>query len=81
MIKFKESLLMVNSIAKDELKFSEEEHLGVSIIDAANGLPYMVKDVLVPVKPYTAQDNELRDASRVIDKVVSDYLTLKLPQP
>ena len=66
---------------KDELKFSEE-HLGVSIIDAANGLPYMVKDVLVPVKPYTAQDMyELRDASRVIDKVVSDYLTLKLPQP
>ena len=66
---------------KSDLKFSEE-HQGVSVNDASNGLPYMVKDVLVPVKPYTTTDMyELRDKSRVVDKVVSDYLTLKLPQP
>lgn len=66
---------------KDELIFSEN-HQGVSIVDAANGLPYMVKDILVPVKPYTVNDMyELRQASKNIDKTVSDYMTLRLPQP
>jgi hypothetical protein len=67
--------------SKEELEFSEE-HSGASIINAANGLPYMVEDVLVPVKPYTVKDMYLlKQESRVIDKVVSDYLTLKIPQP
>lgn len=66
---------------KEEIQFSEE-HSGASIINAANGLPYMVEDVLVPVKPYTVKDMYLlKQESRVIDKAVSDYLTLKLPQP
>ncbi len=66
---------------KSELEFSEE-HQGVSITDPANGLPYMVKDMLVPVKPYTVVDMyELRKKSQEVDKIVSDYLTLKLPQP
>lgn len=67
--------------SKDELEFSED-HTGVSVTNAANGLPYMVKDMLVPVKPYTVSDMyQLRSNSEDIDKVVSDYLTLKLPEP
>jgi hypothetical protein len=66
---------------KSELEFSEE-HSGVSVTDADNGKPYMVKDMLVPVKPYTVNDMyELRAKSREIDDIVSKYLTLKLPQP
>ena len=66
---------------KDELEFSEE-HSGVSVTHAENGKPYMVKDMLVPVKPYTVQDMyELRVKSREIDKIVGQYMTLKKPQP
>ena len=66
---------------KNDLIFSEF-HNGVGITDEFNGLPYLVKDILVPVKPYTVSDTyELRDKSIAIDKVVSDYMTIKLPQP
>lgn len=66
---------------KEELKFSED-HNGVSITDIHNGKPYMVKDVLVPVKPYTVEDTyALREQSLTVDKMVSDYMTLKKPQP
>lgn len=66
---------------KSELEFSEE-HVGVSVSDESNGLPYMVKDMLVPVKPFTVSDMYvLRDKSIEIDKIVSQYLSLKLPQP
>lgn len=66
---------------KSELEFSEE-HSGVGVTHQDNGKPYMVKDMLVPVKPYTVKDMyELRDKSKAVDKIVSEYLTLKLPQP
>ena len=66
---------------KNDLVFSEF-HSGVSITDDHNGLPYLVKDILVPVKPYTVSDTyELRDKSIATDKVVSDYMTIKIPQP
>lgn len=66
---------------KSELIFSEL-HSGVNVVNALNGLPYMVKDILVPVKSNTTADTyELRTRSGIIDKEVSDYLTLKIPQP
>lgn len=66
---------------KSDLVFSEN-HTGVSITDEHNGLPYVVKDLLVPIKPYTAADTyELRDRSIYVDKKISDYMTIKLPQP
>lgn len=66
---------------REDLIFSEL-HSGVSIINALNGSPYMVKDVLVPVKSNTTTDTYiLRNNSLAIDKAVSDYLTLKIPQP
>lgn len=66
---------------RDELEFSEFTS-GVSVVDAMNGLPYMVKDILVPVAAFTIEDTySLREKSMKIDKEVSDYLTLKIPQP
>lgn len=67
--------------SRADLIFSEF-HTGVAVMNPQNGRPYMVKDLLIPVKTHTTSDTyELRDESRVIDKAVSDYLTLKLPQP
>ena len=66
---------------KDDLIFSEN-HTGVSVADSNNGQPYMVKDILVPIKPYTFSDTyEMRDTSLAVDKEVSDYMTIKFPQP
>ena len=66
---------------RDELVFSEFTS-GVSITDPLNGVPYMVKDLLVPVSAFTTDDTYvLRKRSKEIDKVVSEYLTLKIPQP
>lgn len=66
---------------RDELEFSEHT-LGVSVTDAQNGMPYQVKDIVVPMRDITMNDTyDLRAASQVIDKSVADYLTLKIPQP
>lgn len=66
---------------RDEMIFSEF-HSGVSILDPLNGSPYMVKDILVPVKNHTTSDTAtLWNKAKVIDKAVSNYLTLKIPQP
>ena len=66
---------------RDELLFSEFTS-GVSVTDPLNGAPYMVKDILVPVKSHTTSDTyQLRSASNQVDKAVSEYLTLKIPQP
>ena len=66
---------------RDELTFSEL-HSGVDVTNAMNGWPYMVKDILVPVSANTTSDTyTLREKSKKIDKAVSEYLTLKIPQP
>jgi hypothetical protein len=46
-----------------------------------NGMPYIVQDIFVPFKGVTMQKTlAMRDKSRIIDKAVSDYLTIKLPE-
>lgn len=67
--------------AKDELQFSETDS-GVMVPDASNGLPYLIRDIVVPMRGHTTRDTyELRAASQIIDRRISDYMTLKLPQP
>ena len=66
---------------RDELQFSEE-HSGVNIIHALNGKPYQIKDIVVPVDTYTVGSAyDLREKAIETDKKISDYLSLKLPQP
>jgi hypothetical protein len=68
-------------VTRDQLVFSEF-HSGVSITDPLNGIPYQIKDVVVPMRGITTADTySLRDASMEIDKRVSEYLSLKIPQP
>ncbi len=66
---------------RDMLVFSEL-HDGISTLDPTNGHPYQIKDIVVPLKDL-AQGNTyvLRDEAIAIDQAVSDYLTIKLPQP
>jgi hypothetical protein len=66
---------------RDDLEFSEE-HSGVNITHALNGQPYQIKDIIVPITTYTTGNvYQLRDQAIARDKVVADYLTLKIPQP
>ncbi len=66
---------------RSELKFSETTS-GVSIVNPINGKPYMVRDIVVPLRDLTDENTyTLRAAALVTDKAVSDYLTLKIPQP
>lgn len=66
---------------RSDLVFSEM-HSGVSVINAINGKPYAIRDIIVPVKGLATGDTyALRAHSQVIDKAASDYLTSKIPQP
>lgn len=65
---------------KDELKFAED-HAGVTFDGVPNGTPYTVSDVAVPVRGLVGDVFDFMDRSKAVDKAVSDYLTLKLPQP
>lgn len=65
---------------RSELKF-DETNAGV-MIDAANGSPYLIRDIIVPLRGNTNENTyELRAKSDVIDKEVADYMSLKYPMP
>lgn len=66
---------------RSELEFAESDS-GVTVPDASNGLPYLIRDIVVPTRGQTTADTyTLRAASRVIDKQISDYLSMKVPEP
>lgn len=66
---------------RDEVVFSEL-HDGVSIVNAVNGLPYCIKDLVVPLWGLTDQDTyKLRAISQARDDMVSFYMNDKCPQP
>lgn len=64
-----------------DLKFSETD-AGITVPDATNGTPYQVRDIVVPLRGATNNDTyALRALAKATDKQISDYLTLKLPEP
>lgn len=66
---------------RSELKFSETDS-GVSVPDVGNGVPYMVRDIIVPLREVSSEDTyEMRAKSMVIDKAVSAYMSAKIPEP
>ena len=66
---------------REDIIFSET-NAGVSIVNSLNGHPYCLADIMVPMKEIVSLDTyKFRDASRLIDKEVSDYMSLELPQP
>lgn len=64
---------------RSELMFSEDNP-AISVLDSKNGTPYMMRDLVVPMRGYTGQTTyEMREHSQEIDQRISDYLTLKNP--
>lgn len=67
--------------ARSELAFAET-HSGVNVVGVPNGAPYVVRDIVVPLRGTTdAKTYEARDAALVVDQHVSDYLSLRMPPP
>ena len=66
---------------RSDLEFAED-HDQVHVINAVNGQPYQIKDIIVPVHYVLPVDTyAYRQASIDIDNKVSDYMTIKLPEP
>lgn len=65
----------------DEFIFSENSNQ-IAPIDPINGQCYLIKDILIPLKPFAEPDTwTLIAKARERTKIVEDYLTLKIPQP
>lgn len=66
---------------RSELEYSEEDS-GVLVPDARNGSPYLIRDIVVPTRGLTDESTyQLREKSLLIDKAVSDFMSLKIPGP
>jgi hypothetical protein len=66
---------------KTQVLFSEDNS-GVSVPNAQNGRPYLIRQMIVPLLNTVPDDTyTLLAKSRVIDTNVSNYMTLKLPEP
>lgn len=66
---------------RDELEFSEDTGELVGL-DELNGSPYAMIDQIVPLRGLVDDTTyNMRAESKVIDEVISDYLTLKKPEP
>lgn len=72
--------------AREELEFAEGG-VDVRILDASNGAPYQIRDVVVPMNNYIIKESGLDDSTytlleraKVIDQEVGDYLTRMLPE-
>lgn len=75
--------LIIDGQLKDrsDVVFSEN-HSGISVPSELNGRPYLLRDIVIPMRGLTPSDTYvLREASMAIDKVVSEYMTEKLPEP
>jgi hypothetical protein len=65
---------------RSELTYTEDTP-ALSVLDARNGSPYQIRDIVVPLRGYTDSGTyALRAKSQVIDQKISDYLTLKTPE-
>lgn len=65
---------------RSQLKFGETD-AGVATLVPMNGRPYLVRDIIVPMRGATDLDTyTMRAASQAIDAAVSAYMTLKLPE-
>ena len=64
---------------KENIQYGEEGNL-TRPLHALNGLPYQIKDIVVPMKDYIPSDTySLRKISMDIDKSVEDYLSEYMP--
>jgi hypothetical protein len=63
-----------------------EDGISVNITSAENGMPYAIRDIIVPMNNYLTsglledKTYQQRTESMAIDKEISDYLTIRLPE-
>ena len=68
-----------------DLDFAEDG-IGVNITSTENGMPYAIRDIIVPMNNYLIDSGvedktyQYRAESMAIDKEISDYLTAKIPE-
>jgi len=66
---------------RSSITFQEDTNALV-VHHALNGKPYLIWDQIVPIQNFASQDTySLRDISLELDGRISDYLTLKNPEP
>lgn len=70
----------------DELEYAEDD-FDIRVTDARNGSPYAITDIVVPMNDFLHTEEQksdptytLRAQAKVVDKEISDYMTLKLPE-
>jgi len=75
--------IVINGSTYDRSSLKFDENGGAVIVPSdLNGKPYCVRDVVVPTRQLTDQDPYVMKAqSELIDKKVSDYLSLHFPFP
>lgn len=65
---------------RTEVYFSEE-HTGVSIVNAVNGKPYSIRDIVVPIRNLVSEETySFREKSKQVDSLVGNYMSLKHPE-
>jgi len=63
----------------NEIPFAENLEFS-PYLDSMNGTPYHVKDIIVPTRGLTVSNTvDLRDRSLIVDKQISNYMSVKLP--
>lgn len=65
--------------SREDVVFREDQ--AVALKNVENGMPYVIDDPLIPLRLVPSYDTYvMRDAARKVDKVVEDYLSVKIPQ-
>jgi hypothetical protein len=66
---------------RSALQFSED-NAAVTVPNAMNGVPYMLRDIVVPLRGNAVSDTyDLRAEAQGVDKTISDYMTAFMPEP
>jgi hypothetical protein len=66
---------------RDDITFTEDG-ASLAMANVPNGSPYTLEDLVIPLRNVVSDDTyALRAQSLIVDEQVSDYLTLKNPEP
>lgn len=66
---------------RDDLDFAEDS-TSIFVGNVPNGRPYIIRDIVVPTRSLTNTDTySLRSSSLEVDEYISNYMTLKYPEP
>lgn len=68
-------------IDRSKLTFAET-HSGLGITNPRNGLPYQIRDIVVPMRSFVGRDTyAYRDEAITVNKAIGDYLSTRIPEP